>query len=166
MAKEKKDGSAENSGENKEQRKRGRVENIIAYQFKPGESGNPGGRPRKVLSDAYTALMDQKFPGDAKGRTYAQLIAEGQAKQAIKGKTDAAHEIGDRVEGKVRQSIELSGPDGSPVRVASYRAKLEEVFGIPIARHKKRKQKVDTAKRQKPRGADTGTARGKTQAVS
>ena len=67
MAKEKKDGSAENSGENKEQEKRGRVENIIAYQFKPGESGNPGGRPRKVLSDAYTALMDQKFPGDARG---------------------------------------------------------------------------------------------------
>jgi len=41
--------------------KAGRVENIIAYQFKPGESGNPGGRPRKVLSDL-TRADDQSSP--------------------------------------------------------------------------------------------------------
>jgi hypothetical protein len=37
--------------------------------------------------------------------TYAQVAAEGQFKAAIKGKTDAAREIADRLEGKAVQSV-------------------------------------------------------------
>src|ERR1700674_3980582 len=43
-----------------------------------GISGNPSGRPRKPITDAYADIAEQKYPDDPKGRTYAQLAAEGQ----------------------------------------------------------------------------------------
>jgi|SRR5215467_5021182 len=84
-----------------------------ATQFQPGQSGNPGGRPKKAITTAYTELADTPVPGDRKGRTYAQLLAQAQFDAAIKGKTDAAREIADRIEGKPTQAI--SGPDSSPL---------------------------------------------------
>jgi hypothetical protein len=84
-------------------------------QFKPGESGNPAGRPPSILSEAYKAVLAQAVPQDPEGRTYAQLIAIGQARSAVKGNTGAAKEIADRVEGKAKESIEISGKDGAPV---------------------------------------------------
>jgi hypothetical protein len=92
-----------------------------AYQrglkpWKKGQSGNPDGRPKsKILSDAYKRLLEEPFPNDPQGRTYAELIALGQAREAIKGKTPAAAEIADRTEGRARQAIELSGPDGGAI---------------------------------------------------
>jgi len=70
-----------------------------------GISGNPSGRPRKPITEAYADIADQKYPGDPEGRTYAQLIAEGQCKAAIKGKTDAAREIREALEGKTPQAF-------------------------------------------------------------
>ena len=75
------------------------------YRFPPKVSGNPGGRPRKPITEAYADMADQKYPGDPEGRTYAQLIAEGQCKAAIKGRTEAAREIADRLEGKAVQPV-------------------------------------------------------------
>jgi hypothetical protein len=69
-----------------------------------GTSGHPDG-PRKPITEAYADMADQKFPGDPKGRTYAQVAAEGQFKAAIKGKTEAAREIADRLEGKMVQPL-------------------------------------------------------------
>ena len=51
------------------------------------------------------SMAEQKYPGDPEGRTYAQLIAEGQCKAAIKGKTDAAREIREALEGKTPQAF-------------------------------------------------------------
>jgi hypothetical protein len=90
--------TAENSGENS-----GRFQKGNPYRFPPKVSGNPGGRPRKPITEAYADIAEQKYPGDPKGRTYAQVAAEGQFNAAIKGKTDAAREIADRLEGKAAQ---------------------------------------------------------------
>jgi Family of unknown function (DUF5681) len=87
--------------------------------FKPGQSGNPAGRPKKLLTEAYHAILSKKFPGDPKKRTFAELIAESMAKEAIKGKPQAAIEIADRTEGKTTQAHELSGPRGAPISVQS-----------------------------------------------
>jgi Family of unknown function (DUF5681) len=88
-----------------------------ATQFKPGVCSDPGGRPRKLpLTEAYEAILGRKFPGDPQKRTFAELIAEGQAKAAIKGKTEAAREMCDRVEGKV--TLAISGPQGAPIPMA------------------------------------------------
>jgi hypothetical protein len=58
-----------------------------------------------TLTDAYADIAEQKYPDDPEGRTYAQLIAEGQCKAAIKGKTDAAREIREALEGKTPQAF-------------------------------------------------------------
>jgi hypothetical protein len=50
-------------------------------------------------------MAEQKYPDDPLGRTYAQSIAEGQCEAAIKGKTEAAREIADRLEGKAVQPV-------------------------------------------------------------
>lgn len=43
------------------------------------------------------------------GATYGEAIVLGQARAAIKVKTDAAREIADRFDGKARQPVEASG---------------------------------------------------------
>ena len=86
---------------------RGRVQNLKPW--KPGQSGNPGGRPKKKpLTAAYAAILTKKIPASVArklqllGRpTYAQVIAMSIAQEAIKGKVHAAAELADRVEGRI-----------------------------------------------------------------
>ena len=88
-----------------------------ANKWKPGQSGNPSGRPsRRRMTERYEDLLEQALPEDLraglklkKGATYGDAIVLGQARAAIKGKTDAAREIADRVEGKAHQPVEMSG---------------------------------------------------------
>ena len=90
-------------------------------QFKVGNPGGPG-RPKKTaLTDAYRELLETKHPTDEKGRTWAEVIAEAQAKQAVSGKTPAASEIADRAEGKPVQSIEVTGMEDLAERIAKAR---------------------------------------------
>ena len=93
--------------------------------WKPGQSGNPGGRPkRKPLTDAYAALLDKPIPSDMarqlkldESTTYAQVIAMSLVREAVKGKVNAAAEVADRVEGKITQPI--SGADGGAIQIVS-----------------------------------------------
>lgn len=86
------------------------------YRWKPGESGNPGGRPKKTpLADACRDLLEEAVPRDRSGRSYAEAIAEKLAKKALRGNIAAVREIADRAEGKARQAMEVSGPEGGPL---------------------------------------------------
>ena len=93
--------------------------------WKPGESGNMSGRPkRKPLTDAYAALLDKPIPPDMarqlkldESTTYAQVIAMSLVREAVKGKVQAAAEVADRVEGKITQPI--SGPEGGAIPIAN-----------------------------------------------
>lgn len=87
---------------------------VTGKGFVPGQSGNPSGRPKsKLLSEAYRAALAELIPGDKRGRTIAEKIADEIIKQALKGKYMHASEIADRVEGKPRQAydVELSVND-------------------------------------------------------
>jgi len=78
------------------------------YQWKKGQSGNPSGRPKsKTLSDAYRNKLEEPVPNDSEGRTWAELIAEAQVRDAVRGNVQAAREIADRTEGRARQAIEF-----------------------------------------------------------
>jgi hypothetical protein len=75
--------------------------------FKPGESGNPKGRPKSVtLSEALRAQLGQMMPGEDE-KTYAEKIALCLCDEAAKGNVGAAKEIADRTEGKPRQSLDV-----------------------------------------------------------
>ena len=53
--------------------------------WRKGESGNPSGRPKRPLTDAYNVQLAAVKKSDRQKRTYAELIAEAQIKQALKG---------------------------------------------------------------------------------
>jgi hypothetical protein len=79
-----------------------------ATRFKPGQSGNPGGRPKLAcLSQACRELLSRPVPNDTVGRTYAEAIAQTIAEKALAGDIRAAQEIADRAEGRARQAIEF-----------------------------------------------------------
>ena len=107
-----------------------------ANQFKAGQpSANPGGRPKKLpISDAYLALAEQELPEELrvslrlkKGATYREAIALGQIRAAIKGKTEAAREVREAIEGKATQRLELIGADDPLTELlAEFRAQHEK----------------------------------------
>ena len=91
-----------------------------ATQFRPGQSPNPGGRPkRKPMTDAYSARLDQKvseyfgpdelarIPKKLRETTVADFIAYSVIGEVVAGrnKVHAAREITDRVEGKVPLAV-------------------------------------------------------------
>src|ERR1039457_6252815 len=74
--------------------------------WEPGKSPNPGGRPKtRSLSKAYRAKLEEPFPDDPAGRTYAEVIAAKMAEQAASGDLSAARELADRAEGKAAQTM-------------------------------------------------------------
>ncbi len=88
------------------------------------------GRPKKSpISDRYAAIAELPAPDylltalklseAEKGtiKTYGDALVLNQFRAAIKGKTDAAREITDRLEGRARQAVEVSGPEGSALDV-------------------------------------------------
>jgi hypothetical protein len=106
--------------------------------FPPGQSGNPGGRPKtEPITHRYRMLAELPLPearrkhlGLPKGATYGDALCLAQLDEAIEGSTSAAREIGDRLEGKPKQRLELTGEDGEPVEIANVRAKLFDKLGL------------------------------------
>jgi len=93
---------------------RGKPDKTIPYRFKPGHSGNPGGRPKKrPISDRYEACAEEPLPDDLrrimklrKGATWGDAVAISQYRAALKGKPDAAREIREGIEGKATQRLD------------------------------------------------------------
>jgi Family of unknown function (DUF5681) len=83
------------------------------FRWKPGQSGNPGGRPRTAkLAEAYRNKLASLVPDDAQGRSYAEAIADKLALQALKGDIRAAQELADRAEGRPSQMAPPAEQDG------------------------------------------------------
>jgi len=50
-------------------------------------------------------------------KTYGDALVLSQFRAGNKGKTEPAREIADRLEGRARQAVEVSGPEGKPIDV-------------------------------------------------
>ena len=86
------------------------------HRFKPGQSGNPGGRPKtKLITQAYRELLEQVDPKERK--TLAEILARKAVAQARKGNLAALKEITDRTEGKSVQPLSHSGLGSEPVAI-------------------------------------------------
>lgn len=86
--------------------------------FKPGQSGNPNGRPRKLPQ--IDKLIAEILGEDESGSSEAQLILSALVKRAKKGDTRAAEIILERAYGKAKQPIEHSGEiKGFSIKAAS-----------------------------------------------
>lgn len=115
-----------NTGENKG------IANLIPWQ--PGQSGNPSGRPKKQPVTDYLkeqlegpipqSMLDAMKPGarqvffDVYGAnpTFGQMIAFKLIAISARGDMMAIRELLERVEGKVAQKTQLTGPEDGPIR--------------------------------------------------
>lgn len=108
------------------------IGNANLKPWKPGQSGNPSGRPkRQPISDAYRKIADKPFHEKTKARkqrnaTFAEHAAHQQFLRAIDGDTRAITEIREAIEGKATQRIELA-PDLETVESLS----IEVIFKRP-----------------------------------
>jgi Family of unknown function (DUF5681) len=90
-----------------------------ATRFKPGVSGNPGGRPRKrAISDRLQEKAETVLPeklrilhGLPEGVTYADATVLATFRSAIKGRTEAGREVREAIEGKTGPRKEKFEPE-------------------------------------------------------
>lgn len=87
---------------------RGRKQNL--KPFKPGQSGNPKGRPKKI--PAIDVLLAEVLGEEKEGKSAAQAILIALRAKATKGDVRAAEVLLDRAYGKAKQEIKHEGlPD-------------------------------------------------------
>ena len=93
--------------------------------FQKGQSGNPGGKPKGTISIVHLLLrkLKDKTPD---GKKNADAVAEQLISLALSGDLDAIKVILDRVDGKVVERQEISGPDGGPVEYSNVDTTDEE----------------------------------------
>src|ERR1017187_8896493 len=83
---------------------------ITGKGFMPGQSGNPGGLPRKPASER---LIRRLLAND---ETELAEIIEALVIKAKTGDVPALKEVLDRAEGKVADKQEHTGADGGPIQ--------------------------------------------------
>ena len=82
-----------------------------ATRFRPGQSGNPGGRPNRTpYADAHREVADLPVSklGILPNESVRIGIAKSVAKQALKGNISAAAEAANRAEGTPRKCPEVA----------------------------------------------------------
>lgn len=93
-------------------------ENIVPHSFKPGQSGNPNGRPKKLpkIDDLLADILGNEEDKDSE----AHAILMGLVKQAKGGNVKAAEILLDRAYGKAKQSIDhtTKGESFNPTPIA------------------------------------------------
>jgi len=77
------------------------------FAFKPGQSGNPAGRPRDTVTPHLRELVRMRH-SEKDGVTYGEMVARSLLTRAIVGDVQAIREVFDRLEGKPRQAIDVS----------------------------------------------------------
>ena len=88
--------------------KRGPAEHLRPHRWKPGQSGNPGGRPK---GESVTATLRRMLQQEHNGKTIQEILAERVIKEAISGKFQFAKELRDRLEGRPAQKVEVAAAE-------------------------------------------------------
>jgi len=79
--------------------------------FAKGQSGNPAGRPPKIVEDAQRSVLLELFDEDAERAIVQNMIANAKRKGVLAAPSaiSAATWLWDRKYGKVKDHVELSG---------------------------------------------------------
>jgi hypothetical protein len=102
-----------------------------ATRYKPGQSGNPDGRPQcKEISKALRERLESDKPIPA--RTYAERLAKEWVEQGLGGNVSAIVSLADRTEGRPAVCVSLNeGPGPIEVLIASMEKYHAEHYGPP-----------------------------------
>jgi hypothetical protein len=91
-----------------------------ATRFQPGQSGNPSGRPKDLVTRELRELMLRQCSLDKKKRSWGEVIAEAIGRKARNGDVRAFEAIADRTDGKPAQAVSVSADFSGDVTVGSY----------------------------------------------
>ncbi len=110
------------------EKQRRNTENLRPW--KPGESGNPKGRPPKSesLTSLLRAELEKVNPDDAEGRTWRELLILATVRLAVQGNKTALTEVWNRSDGKVAKEVALTDNRAEPyiAQVVLVEAKHED----------------------------------------
>lgn len=84
-----------------------------AHAWKPGQSGNPGGRPKIPPEIVELARLHTKEAV----LTFVDVMQNGDDEKA---RIDAADKLLSRAWGKPTEKVELTGEDGGPITTHAY----------------------------------------------
>lgn len=98
-------------------------QNIVGNEFKPGQSGNPAGRPPGIpnAKTRYKRLLEltskkaNPVTGELEEFTQLELMDIAIFNKALKGDMTAYKEIMDRLEGRAMQSVDVTS-DGEQIQ--------------------------------------------------
>lgn len=97
------------------------IKKLRGRPFKPGQSGNPGGRPKRTWNWAKLfeqAVEEELTTKDGTMTEQAkQFIVKKLVRMAVDGDISAVKEIINRMDGMPRQSTEIGGMNGGPLTV-------------------------------------------------
>lgn len=99
--------------------------------WKKGQSGNPKGRPKKA--DCLTTLMREELekvdPKDKEKRTHKELVVIATIELAKEGNSTALKEVWERMDGKVKEKLEINQDSTNAILLAKTlsRKELEEL---------------------------------------
>ena len=112
-----------------------RIDNLKGKGWKPGESGNPNGRPKKgeAWADVANELLNSKeiditmkmADGKVKrlslesDKSFRHAVIVGMIKEAMNGNVQAARELADRTEGKSKEIREVTNKS-EPIKIMSF----------------------------------------------
>ena len=104
--------TAQNNGKTTEKKKRGRAENLKPW--KPGQSGNPGGRRKEDIDPEIARRVFEEN---------ADAIYQAILKALLKGDPEVFAVLADRAYGKLTQKVEIPGIENLPEALAEARAR-------------------------------------------
>lgn len=85
--------------------KRNPAAHLVNWQWKKGQSGNPGGRPKHDFAAEFARKVMEAQGNEA----LLSLYAQGFAGQLCKGNAYTFKELAERGYGKLKEPIELNG---------------------------------------------------------
>lgn len=100
-------------GKNSDKKKN---DNLVKYQWKKGQSGNPKGRPKSgfALNEYITDLANVELEDK---KTMLEAVVSKVYEEALDGNMTAINFLADRVLGKPSQSIGIKDVSDEPIKV-------------------------------------------------
>jgi hypothetical protein len=117
-----------------------RAGGVTGKGFQPGISGNPSGRPRTAkFSEAARQLLSEI---DTKsGETNAEVLVRHRFKNAMRGSVRHTELFLAYSEGRPKQGVELSGPEGGAMRFENMSdAELDARLKTLLEKYQREKQ--------------------------
>ena len=100
-------------GKNSDKKKN---DNLVKYQWKKGQSGNPKGRPKSgfALNEYITDLANVELEDK---KTMLEAVVAKVYEEALDGNMTAINFLADRILGKPSQSIGIKDVSDEPIKV-------------------------------------------------